>query len=68
MTPDSSLYNPDPQYLRDLLDRAGLSQRKAAEIIGVGERTFRNYLDGRKESQAPYTVQFALEALANRKP
>ncbi len=64
MKPDISKYNPDPQYLRDLLECAGLTQRKAAELIGVSERSFRDYLNGNHKSKAPYTVQFALEALA----
>ena len=68
MKPDSKLHNPNPEYLRKLLDDAGLSQRKAAHILGVSERMMRYYLvqpdnDGYRE--APYVVQFALESLAN---
>jgi len=62
MAPDSKKHNPNPDYLRDLLEKAGLSQRAAAKIIGVKERTFRNYLaDG---TECPYPVQFCLENLA----
>jgi len=64
MTPHISHYNPEPQYLRDLLEKAGLTQRKAAETIGVSERSFRDYLNGNHKSKAPYPVQFALESLA----
>ena len=64
MKPDSSKYNPDPQYLRDLLKQAGLTQRKAALLIGISDRTFRDYLNGNHSSKAPYPIQFALESLA----
>ena len=65
--PNASLHNPDPRYLRGLLDRAGLSQRKAAELLGITDRAMRYYLsDEASESfrPAPYPVQFALECLA----
>ena len=66
--PDASLYNPDPEYLRGLLDKAGISQRKAAAALGMSDRALRYYLvatDHETYRKAPYTVQFALEALAN---
>lgn len=67
-TPDSTLHNPDPAYLRGLIERAGLSQREAARRIGVSERMMRQYLAGRDTATAavvPYPVQFALEHLAD---
>lgn len=63
-TPDKAKHNPDSEYLRELLTRANLSQRKAAERIGVNERTMRDYLNSNHPSAAPYPVQFALECLA----
>lgn len=69
MKPDASLHNPDPRYLRGLLDQAGLSQRKAAELMGVTDRMMRYYLADEGSEQhraAPYLVQFALECLATR--
>lgn len=67
LKPDSSRHNPDPRYLRGLVDKAGISQRQAAELLGLSWPGFRNYL--RDESHqlyraAPYTVQFALECMA----
>lgn len=65
--PDASLHNPDPRYLRGLLDRAGLSQRKAAELLGITDRAMRYYLSDEASMSfrpAPYPVQFALECLA----
>lgn len=67
MTPDATRHNPDPAYLRGLIERAGLSQREAARRVGVNERLMRMYLADRaaKSAQsAPYPVQFALECLA----
>lgn len=70
MKPDRSLHNPDPRYLRGLLERAGLSQRKAAELIGITDRAMRYYLSDVGSNgyrAAPYTVQFALECLAAKR-
>lgn len=64
MLPDKINYNPDPQYLRNLLDKADLTQISAAKLIGVSPRTFRDYLNGNHPSEAPYPVQFCLECLA----
>ena len=66
MKPNADLYKRDSLYLRELLERAGQTQRGAARLIGVPERTMRDYLNPAKEnSVAPYTVQFALECLAD---
>lgn len=65
--PDATKHTPDPEYLRSLVERAGVSQREAARIIGVeNERTFRRYLTLKASDYqpAPYPVQFALECLA----
>lgn len=71
MTPDSTLHNPDPAYLRGLIEQAGLSQREAARRIGVSERMMRQYLASRDAATAavcPYVVQFALERFAEKNP
>lgn len=67
MKPDAANHNPDPRYLRGLIEQAGISQRKAARLIGMSWTGFGNYL--RDESEplyrvADYRVQFALECLA----
>lgn len=67
MKPDIKQHNPDPTYLRALLEQAGLSQRKAAHLLGVSERMMRYYLvhsDDPNYRPMPYTVQFAIECLA----
>ena len=70
MKPDSTLHNPDPAYLRGLLEKAGLTQRKAAEAIGISPRLLRYYLTDRSGDyrEAPYPVQYALESIAARPP
>ena len=66
MTPDASKHDPRPEYLRALVQKAGLSQREAARRIGVSERMMRYYVApaGAEHRAAPYVVQFALECLA----
>ena len=70
MTPDATKHNPSPDYLRALLDRAGVSQREAARRIGISERMMRYYLapESADHRPAPYLVQFALEALSRQRP
>lgn len=58
-------HKPDPDYLRALVDKTGLSQRACARAIGIDERTFRYYLDTTDtRHECPYSVQFCLERLA----
>lgn len=71
MIPDATLHDPRPDYLRALLDQAGLSQREAARRIGVSERMMRYYVartDSCGHRAAPYVVQFALESLVADRP
>lgn len=63
MKPNSALHRPDPAYLRGLIESTGLTQVRAAFIIGIAPRTMRSYLSD-KGSRAPYPVQYALERLA----
>jgi len=67
MRPDASKHDPRPEYLRALLDQAGMSQREAARRIGVSERMMRYYLaDASADYRpAPYVVQFAIESLSS---
>lgn len=66
MKPDASRHDPRPDYLRALLDQAGVSQREAARRIGISERLLRYYLapeTAEDRRVAPYPVQYALEQL-----
>lgn len=68
MKPDASNHNPDPRYLRGLLENAGVSQRQAAQLIGISDRAMRYYLSDEcsdKYRAAPYPVQFAIECLVD---
>ena len=62
--PDSALHNPDVHYIRGLVEVIGISQRKAADVLGINERTLRHYLDPKHSNTAPYAIQFALECMA----
>lgn len=71
MKPNIANHNPNPTYIRALLEKAGLSQRKTAHLLGVSERMMRYYLvatDDPNYRPMPYTVQFAIECLANQTP
>ena len=60
-------HNPDPDYLRSLIEKIGVSQRAAARRVGVSERMMRYYLmpaTDPNHTPAPYAVQFALEVWA----
>lgn len=67
MTPDATRHNPDPQYLRQLLQASGLDQVQAAARLGITDRTLRYYLSEVGSAgyrPAPYLVQFGLECAA----
>lgn len=65
MKPNPNKHNPSPDHLRELVSRAGLSQRAAARAIGVSERTMRHWLAGTRT--CPYSAQFALESLSSNR-
>jgi len=54
----------DSIQVRELLEKAGLSQRQGAKELGINERTMRRYCSP-SEDDAPKTVILALENLAN---
>lgn len=68
MKPDARKHNPDPAYLRGLLDAANIGHREAGVRLGLGERIMRYYLslDPRSHRPAPYVVQYAIERLTAR--
>lgn len=51
-----------PTYLRELVEKAGISQREAARRLDVSDRTMRAWLAG--AAPCPYTAQFCMEVLA----
>lgn len=66
--PNAKLHNPAPFYLRELIAASGYNQAQAAELIGISLRAMHNYLSltADKHRDAPYTVQYALEQLADK--
>ena len=68
--PHAALQDSSPTRLAEFLRIAGESQTSAAERLGISPRQMRRYLatEGTPaHTPAPYTVQFALEALARAK-
>lgn len=59
-------HNPDPEYLRGLIERAGISQREAARRLGVSDAHLRKWLRSPPASVCPYPAQVALEIIAGR--
>jgi len=60
-------YNGSPEYLRGLIEAAGVGQNTAADLVGISPRMMRYYVgeEGTEQHRpAPYAVQFALECLA----
>ena len=55
----------DADRVRALLARTGLSQRKAADALGIKDRTMRRYCTG--ALPVPAMVLLALEQLAQKK-
>jgi hypothetical protein len=49
------------EHVQALLDRAGLTQRAAAEELDIDERTMRRYVSG--EADVPRTIIMALNLL-----
>ena len=70
--PDAATeYNCEREYLLDLLNRAGLSQREAAKRFGINERTMRDHVapadKRRARSPVPYVIQYSLECIVAMK-
>lgn len=68
-SPDAARHNPDPDYLRSLIENSGLSQAKCAALIGVDLRLLKRYLQrdrGDGSAVCRYPVQYCLEALAEK--
>jgi hypothetical protein len=61
MTPNAENYNPNPEYIRDLVESTGLRLPELGKVIGHDERTIRRWING--ERKYPYSLQFALECL-----
>lgn len=70
MKPDARRHNPDPAYIRSLIESAGITQLEAAQRIGKPVATVRRWLFDRQNKHAlvcPYSAQYVLEQLAREK-
>jgi hypothetical protein len=54
-------YNPDPEYLAELVGSLPHTRPELAVKLGVTDRAIRHWLSGAR--RIPYTAQYALEAL-----
>jgi hypothetical protein len=69
-TPHAKWHRPgDADYARELIAAAGLSQRGAAVVLGINERSMRNKVSEQPSSGQglTYAEQFMLETLAGFK-
>ena len=57
MKPDAANYDPRPEYLAELIGSTGLSQPALGRILGVTDKSIRNWLSRR--NPLPYPAQFA---------
>ncbi len=67
--PNADRHNPNPAYLKGLIEDSGLSVAEVARRIGLSRRLLHQYTAPRAAAsarEAPYAVQFALECLALR--
>lgn len=59
-------HNPEPAYLRGLIDKIGISQRGIAKILQITPQIFRMYITDKSNlsyKECPYKVQLCLEYL-----
>jgi plasmid maintenance system antidote protein VapI len=59
----STGHKPIVDLIREQLAECGLSQRNAAEVLGIDERTMRRYCSG--DEPVPRVVVLALERLVD---
>lgn len=60
---NSKNHNPDPDYLKSLIAGAGLTQAEVYTTLGIGHRTWHNWMNKEHPSKHSYCVQVAVETL-----
>jgi len=58
---DKNNTQSNPEYIRGLIKKSGMTQKGAAESIGVAPRTLADWLNG--NAKWSYPAQYALECL-----
>lgn len=61
MKPDARSYNPNHQYLRDLVLSIPMTRVELCKKMGIAPRTLRLYMAGTR--RYTYSTQFMLECL-----
>ena len=61
--PDATRFNPDPAYIRALINKTGLTLSGCAHTIGVPAATLEEYTKRSSRNKYKYPVQFALECI-----
>ena len=62
--PDSENHKVDPEYIRELMKLAGMTQANLARQLKMGKRTVEEYTSRVRPKPYPYMFQFAVECLA----
>jgi len=55
----------ESENVRALISKIGVSQREAARLVGVNERSMRKYCSERNTKEIPKAILISLECLAN---
>lgn len=66
MKPDANFLvsrDNNPRYVAVLISAAGITQKAAAEKIGVSHMTIKSWCRAKNGTQWPYSAQYALEQL-----
>lgn len=64
---NSKNYNPNPDYLKSLIASVGLTQAEVYKTLGIGHRTWHNWMSHAHPSKHSYCVQVAVEALVRER-
>ena len=62
MKPDAeNEFNPDPVYMSDLVNSTGLTRGELAKLLGVSDRSIRQWMSG--DRNFSYMAQFCVECV-----
>lgn len=61
MKPNAEQYNPDPDYMADLVNSTGLTRGELATLLGISDRYIRQWMSG--DRKFSYMAQFCVECV-----